>query len=167
MVKSSFKQKVIQSIIFGFTYAMMMALFEKSTSGEINILKFLISGLFFGIIMGFIVPMISDYFNKKALSAIQVELNDNEKVLLESRANFNRGIGKIILTNERLLYVEKDKLASQYIEILNHNIKEVKPKSTIGFIHNKFIVTTESRNYEFIVYENERNLWVTSISNTI
>jgi hypothetical protein len=164
MIKTSFKQKIIQSIMFGFTYAMLMVFFDKASTGEFDSTKFLLHGLFFGVFMGFVLPMITEYFNKKTLNKIVVELSDDEKIKIESRANLNGGTGKIVLTNKRLIFKEKDSSKNNFVEIPLHQIIEVQKKRTLAFIDNIFIIRTDSKTYEFIVYENERNLWVSKIN---
>lgn len=164
MVKTSFKQKIIQSIMFGFTYAMLMFFFDKASTGKFDSTKFLLHGLFFGVFMGFVLPMITEYFNKKTLNKIVVELSDDEKIKIESRANLNGGTGKIILTDKRLIFREKDSSKNNFVEISLDQITEVQKKRTLAFINNIFIIRTDSKTYKFIVYENERNIWVSKIN---
>lgn len=167
MVKTSFKQKIIQAILFGFMYAMLMGFFDKASTGEFDTIKFLLHGLFFGVFMGFVFPMITEYFNKKTLNKIVIELADDEKIKLESRANLNGGTGKIVLTNKRLIFKEKDSFRNKFIEIPLHQIIEVQTKKSLGIINNIFIIRTDSKTYEFVVYENERNLWVSVLHNSL
>src|SRR5690606_9828319 len=102
MVKTSFKQKFIQAFFFGYTYAMLMGIFEKSSTGEFNTIKFLIYGMVFGILMGFVLPLVTHYFSKRSMDKIILETHSDEQIKLESYANHNGGLGKIVLTNQRL-----------------------------------------------------------------
>ena len=167
MVKTSFKQKVIYAVFNGITYAILMGIFDLISTGEISIYKFLFHAFSFGILMGFVIPFITERYSKKQIDKIQIGINEDENIKLESQANTNGTIGKIILTNKRLLFKEKGSPAFNFIEVQNETIKEVKTKSTLGLINNKFIVSTESKNYEFVVYENERNLWVSALQNSL
>lgn len=164
MVKTSFKQKIIQAILSGLTFATLMGLFEKTSTGEFDSIKFIVNGLFFGVFIGFVLPMITEYFNKKTLNKIVIELSDDEKIKLESRANLNGGTGKIILTDKRLIFREKDSSKNNFVEISLDQITEVQKKRTLAFINNIFIIRTDSKTYKFIVYENERNIWVSKIN---
>lgn len=166
MVKTSFKQKIIQAILFGFMYAMLMGFFDKASTGEFDTIKFLLHGLFFGVFMGFVLPMVTEYFNKKTLNKIVIELADDEKLKLESRANLNGGTGKIILTDRRLIFKEKDTSKNNFVDIPLNEIIEVEKHKTLGFIHNVFKVKTASKEYKFIVYENERDTWVSALHNS-
>jgi len=117
--------------------------------------------------MGFILPLITEYVNKKALDKIVVELDDYEKLKLESRANLNGGTGKIILTDRRLIFKEKDTSKNNFVDIPLNEIIEIEKLKMLGFIHNVFKVKTASKEYKFIVYENERDTWVSALNNSL
>lgn len=167
MVKTSFKQKIIQSFLFGFTYAMLMGFFEKASTGEISTAKFLFNGFFFGISMAFVLPFVTERFSKKQMDKIKIDINEDEKIDLESQANLNGGIGKIVLTNQRIIFKEKGTSQNNFVEIPLHQVVEIETKKSLGLINNIFIIKTPFKNYEFVVYENERNLWVSKISDVV
>lgn len=167
MVKTSFKQKIIQSFLFGFTYAMLMGFFEKASTGEISTAKFLFHGFFFGISMAFVLPFVTERFSKKQMDKIKIDINEDEKIDLESQANLNGGIGKIVLTNQRLIFKEKGTSKNNFVEIPLNQIIEVQARKSLGIINNILIVKTEAKTYSFVMYENERNLWVSKINNLV
>lgn len=167
MIKTSFKQKIIQSILFGFTYALLLGLFEKASEGEISTNKFLFYGFFFGISMAFVLPFVAERFSKKQMDKIKIDINEDEKIDLESRANLNGGIGKIVLTNQRIVFKEKGTSQNNFVEIPLHQVVEIETKKSLGLINNIFVVKTPFKNYNFIVYENERNLWVSKINDAV
>lgn len=166
MVKQSLKFKIAQATLMGITYAGIMVLFARGSGEEFHLWKFIFQIVFFGGTMGFILPLITEYVNKKALDKIVVELADDEKLKLESRANLNGGTGKIILTDRRLIFKEKDTSKNNFVDIPLNEIIEVEKHKTLGFIHNVFKVKTASKEYKFIVYENERDTWVSALHNS-
>jgi len=153
--------------MFGFTYAMLMGFFDKASTGEISTIKFLFHGLSFGIIMGFLVPFMTERYYKKQMDKIKIDINEDEKIELESQANLNGGVGKILLTNQRIIFKEKDSFKNNFVEISLDQIIEVQTKKTLGIFNNIFTLRTETKSYDFVMYENERNLWVSKINNIV
>lgn len=163
MVKQSLKQKIIQAIFMGLMYASMMILFDVFSGYGFHLWKFVFHAVFFGGTMGFIIPLITEYFGKKDLDKITIILSDDEQLKMESIANFNSDAGKIILTDKRLIFKAKES-KNNTIEIPLDEITEIKKQTSLGIVNNIFKVKTSSKEYKFIVYENERDTWVSLLT---
>lgn len=101
------------------------------------------------------------------MDKIKIDINEDEKIDLESQANLNGGIGKIVLTNQRLIFKEKGTSKNNFVEIPLSQIIGVQTRKSLGIINNILIVKTEAKTYSFVMYENERNLWVSKINNLV
>ncbi len=169
MGKSSLKSKFIQAFIMGLLFAVMMAVFGVVMGEKFQLWQFVFHFTFFGTIMGFLLPVITERATKKMMQKTIIALNEHEQLLFEGAStakntSFSTG-GKLILTNKRLAFKpNKLNLKNTVIEIPLHEIMLVGKKSTFGFIHNIFTVKTKRDEFEFIVYENERAAWVSKIT---
>lgn len=86
-----------------------------------------------------------------------MQLNDNEQVKFEQKANLKRGLesvgGKLKVTNERL-YFKPHGLNAQKkeLELLNHEISEVTETKSLGVIPNGLLVEMKNGdNFKFVV----------------
>lgn len=168
MGKSSLKSKFIQSVMMGLSFAATMSVFGVVTGEKIQLWQFVFHFTFFGAIMGFLLPVITERATKKMMQQTTIALNEHEQLLFEGAStakssSFSTG-GKLILTNKRLAFrPHKLNLKNTFIEITLHEIVQVDKKSTLGFIHNIFTVKTKRDEFKFIVYENEQAVWVSKI----
>ena len=150
----------------GVTYAFIMFLFDLGMGEKISFLKYVIHVVFFGGIMGLILPYITERQIKKTLDKTIIEVSEDEQVQMENGATLKTKRisdgGKLILTDKRLAFSSRK---SMLVEIPLSEITEVEKKKTLGFVNNAFVVKTNSEDYNFFVYENERDVWVSSINN--
>jgi len=171
VVKTSFKIKVVQAMIMGLMYALIFFALDKFWGEEFRLWKFVFHAVFFGGLVGFLVPLIKESLIKKALNKISIDLSENEELELETAANLNSKLyadgGKLILTDKRLAFKAHDSFKNKVVEIPLSEITEVEKIKTLGFIHNTFKVKTASEEYKFIVYEKERDTWVTALHNSL
>lgn len=168
MIKLSLKQKIIQGAFMGVTYAFIMFLFDLGMGEKFSLLRYVIHVIFFGGIMGILLPYVTDRQIKKTLDKITIEVSEDEQVQLEDGATLKTKRisdgGKLILTDKRLAFSPRK---SVLIEIPLSEITEVEKKKTLGFVNNTFVVKTNSEDYNFFVSENVRDVWVSSINNLL
>lgn len=172
MVKQSLKLKIIQGIIMGVSYALIMNLFNFFWGEKFSLSETVFMAVFFGGIMGFLLPYITERQLKKFLDKNIIEISKNEQIKMENGATLKSKLysdgGKLILTDKRLAFKPNElNIKSMFVEIPLSKIIEIEKKKTLGFVNNAFIVKTNSEDYKFFVSENERDTWVSSINNLL
>jgi hypothetical protein len=170
MAKLNLKLMIVQTIIMGFTYAGLMALFGFIWGEKFNTWQFIFNATFFGIFMGILFPLITKIATNRALKKTIIELNEDEQFIFEGASTlkcklFSAG-GKLILTTKRLAF-KPHKLNSKktFVEIPLNEITKVEQHDTLGFINNILIIQKANEELKFYVDENERDVWVSKISN--
>jgi hypothetical protein len=160
----------VQTIIMGFTYAGLMALFGFIWGEKFNTWQFIFNATFFGIFMGILFPLITKIATNRALKKTIIELNEDEQFIFEGASTlkcklFSAG-GKLILTTKRLAF-KPHKLNSKktFVEIPLNEITKVEQHDTLGFINNILIIQKANEEFKFYVDENERDVWVSKICN--
>lgn len=147
-----------------------MALFGYIWGEKFNTCQFIFNATFFGFFMGILFPVITKIATDKVLKKTNIELNNDEQFIFEGASTLKgRSLsagGKLILTNKRLAF-KPHKLNSKktFIEIPLKEITKVKQHNTLGFVHNIFIIQKANEEFKFYVAENERDVWVSKISN--
>ncbi len=170
MAKLNLKLMIVQTIIMGFTYAGLMALFGFIWGEKFNTWQFIFNATFFGIFMGILFPLITKIATNRALKKTIIELNEDEQFIFEGASTlkcklFSAG-GKLILTTKRLAF-KPHKLNSKktFVEIPLNEITKVEQHDTLGFINNILIIQKANEEFKFYVDENERDVWVSKICN--
>jgi hypothetical protein len=170
MAKLNLKLMIVQTIIMGFTYAGLMALFGFIWGEKFNTWQFIFNATFFGIFMGILFPLITKIATNRALKKTIIELNEDEQFIFEGASTlkcklFSAG-GKLILTTKRLAF-KPHKLNSKktFVEIPLNEITKVEQHDTLGFINNILIIQKANEELKFYVDENERDVWVSKICN--
>ncbi len=167
MVKLNLKLMIVQTIIMGFTYASIMALFGLIWGEKFNTWQFIFNATFFGIFMGILFPVITKIATDRVLKKTIIELKEDEQLVHEGastlKSNFSAG-GKLVLTTKRLVFKPHNLNSKKtFVEIPLNKITEVEKQNTYGFIHNIFIIQKANEEFKFFVAENERDVWVSKI----
>ncbi len=168
MVKLSLKVMIVQTIIMGFTYASIMALFGFIWGEKFNTLQFIFNATFFGIFMGILFPVITKIATDRVLKKTIIELKEDEQLVHEGastlKSNFSAG-GKLVLTTKRLAF-KPHRLNSKktFVEIPLKEITEVGKQNTFRFIANIIIIQKADEKFKFFVSENERDVWVSKLT---
>ena len=172
MVKLSLKLMIVQTIIMGFTYAGLMALFGFIWGEKFNTWQFIFNATFFGIFMGILFPLITKIATNRALKKTIIELNEDEQFIFEGASTlkcklFSAG-GKLILTTKRLAFKpHKQNSIKTFVEIPLKEITKVGKQNTFRFIQNILIIQKADEKFKFFVAENERDVWTTKINDSI
>lgn len=171
MEQQSLKQKIIQGIIMGISYVLIMNLFNFFWGEKFSVSQTIFMAVFFGGIMGFLLPFITERYTKKMLDKVVIDVSEDEQLILESGATLKSKLytdgGKLILTNKRLAFKPYKSFKNKIVEIPLNEIIEVEKWKSLGFIHNAFKVKTNSEEYKLFVYEKERDTWISSLDNLI
>jgi hypothetical protein len=136
MVKLSLKLMIVQTIILGFIYAGIMALFGFIWGEEFNISQFIFHATFFGIFMGILFPVITKIATDRVLKKTIVELDNDEQLILEGattlRSKSLSAGGKLVLTTKRLAF-KPHKLNSKmtFVEIPLKEITKVSKENSL------------------------------------
>lgn len=168
MVKLSLKLMIVQTIISGFIFASIMALFGFIWGEKFNTWQFIFNATFFGIFMGILFPVITKIVTDRVLKKTIIELKEDEQLVFEGastlKSNFSAG-GKLVLTTKRLAF-KPHKLNSKktFVEIPLKEITEVSKENSLRFIHNILIIQKGNEEFKFFVAENERDVWVSKIT---
>lgn len=112
--------------------------------------------------MNLLIKLLTGHLNK--------EMNENETEIYTSGANLFRNIesvgGKLILTNERLIFLPRSININQdkeYVEL--SRINSMEKVKTLGIIENGLLVTLNNdKKLQFVV--NNREKWIEKISET-
>lgn len=172
MVKLNFKLMIVQTILMGLTFASIMALLGFFLGEEFNSGLFVFHATFFGIFMGILFPLITKIATDRVLKKTIIELNNDEQFILEGASTLKSKSlsagGKLVLTTKRLAF-KPHKLNSKktFVEIPLKEITRVKQQDTLGFIHNILIIQKADEEFKFYVSENERDVWITKINDSI
>jgi|GEM_PF-3819829 len=172
MVKLSLKLMIVQTIILGFTYASIMALFGFIWGEKFNIWQFIFNATFFGLFMGILFPVLTKIATDRVLKKTIIELNNDEQLIFEGASTLKSKSlsagGKLILTTKRLAF-KPHKLNSKktFVEIPLKEITKVEQHNTLGFIYNSLIIQKADEELKFYVSENERDVWTTKINDSI
>lgn len=172
MVKSSLKLKILQGIIMGISYALIMNIFNFIWGEKFSLVQTIFMAVFFGGIMGFLLPFITERQVKKMLDKVVIDISEDEQLKMEGGATLKSKLysdgGKLILTNKRLAFKpHKMNIKKTFVETPLNKIIEIEKLKTLGLIDNVFKVKTNSEEYKFIVYENERDTWVSTLNNSL
>jgi hypothetical protein len=168
MVKLSLKLMIVQTIISGFIFASIMALFGFIWGEKFNTWQFIFNGTFFGIFMGILLPVITKITTDRVLKKTIIELNKDEELVYEGastlKSNFSAG-GKLVLTTKRLAF-KPHKLNSKkmFVEIHLKEVTKVGKQNSLRFIHNILIIQKADEEFKFFVAENERDVWVSKLT---
>lgn len=87
------------------------------------------------------------------------ELNNDEQILADRSINLFRGLeavgGRLIITNQRLLFQPHAfNIQKQNLEIPLNQIKEVRPRNTMGIVPNGILVTLDTgQEYKLVVWK--------------
>lgn len=170
MVKLNLKLMIVQTIIMGFTFAGVMALIGFIWGEKFNSWQFIFNATFFGIFMGFLFPVITKITTDRVLKKTNIELKEDEDLVYEGASTLKSKSlsagGKLVLTTKRLAFKPHQLNSNKtFVEISLNEITEVQIQNTYGFIHNIFIIQKANEEFKFYVSENEREVWVSKISN--
>ncbi len=161
MKKIAFKS----GAIFGTLLAVAMIAVNSVIAGQLS-LKIVVSAII-GAVVGGLVYGVVTFYSLKRGGKIQIELQEDEKILKEGAANhkvkFEAVGGKLFLTNERLVF------KSHKMNIQNHlfalplsEIKDQGKFKTLGIVLNGLNITTVKNVTErFVVYK--PNEWITEL----
>jgi len=124
--------------------------------------------VFFGLSFGFVFFFLLKKLTRRNLKKIQIELNENEIFRYEGLAILFQGTekvsGKLLLTNERLLFkskTRKDETVETQLDL--NEIKEVNSSNTAVLFHNKMMILDEiGRQIDFLV--NKGDDWFTKLN---
>lgn len=165
MGKMSLKLKIVQAVILGLTFGGILFLFGFILDEKFNIGQFIFQATFFGVFMGILFPVITQIQTKKILKKTIINLNEDEQLVYEGastlKSKFFSSGGKLVLTNKRLAFkTHKLNFKNTFVEIPLNEITKVGQQDTLGFINNTFMIQKANEEFKFIVYENERDAWV-------
>lgn len=161
MKKIAFKS----GAIFGILLAVAMIAVNSVIAGQIS-LKIVVSGIVGAVVGGLVYGVVILYFLKRG-NKIQIEIQEDEKILKEGAANhkvkFEAVGGKLFLTNERLVF------QSHKINVQNHlfalalnEIKDWRKYKTLGLFSNGLKITTQNNATEKFVV-NKSDEWIRQI----
>ena len=170
MVKLNLKLMIVQTIILGFTFAGVMALFGSIWGEKFNSWQFIFNATFFGIFMGILFPVITKITTDRVLKKTSIELKEDEELVYEGASTLKSKSlsagGKLLLTTKRLAFKPHQLNSNKtFVEIPLTEITKLKHHKTLGFIHNIFIIQKANEEFKFYVSENERDVWVSKINN--
>lgn len=160
---------IVQSIIMGFTFAGVMALFGFIWGEKFNTWQFILNATFFGIFMGILFPVIIKITTDRVLKKTNIELKEDEDLIYEGastlKSNSLSAGGKLVLTSKRLAF-KPHKLNSKktFVEIPLNEITEVSKQNTFRFIANIIFIQKADEEFKFFVSENERDVWISKIT---
>ncbi len=159
MVNRNWKFRIVSAIIAGLLFVGILCLVDYLFNGKFQSFNsYLFQGVFFGIFTKILFPYVAEKLGKN----IKPELQENEKVEIESSANLFRGKegvgGKIFLTNKKVIFKShKINIQKGQIEIEYKDIIEVIERKTARLINNGIqIKTKDGKEYNFVVNEREK-----------
>ncbi|RAW03195.1 GRAM domain-containing protein [Pseudochryseolinea flava] len=125
-----------------------------------------VSAIINGILFGITFTWFSEWFAKRQMKNIEVELQDGEDMLKEGGANHilkYEGVGgKLALTNHRLVFKShKLNVQTHQLNIPLNQIESLSIDKSLVFLKNVLFVTFNGKKHKFIV--NEPDEWVTTI----
>ncbi|MGB3590448.1 MAG: GRAM domain-containing protein [Nonlabens sp.] len=170
--KFSWKARIVIVILSAVLHGVFVALIKWLFNDEVLLNDILFQGIGFGLLFGLLFPQgmthIAGYFNKNVL--ITPKLLDNEKVHFYGPVNsMHTWIatgGKLFLTGERLIFrAHKYNFPSQQINIKLKDIKNIGHFKSLNVMNNGMKVSTDSKDYKFIV--NDRKEWMGKISGAV
>ena len=99
------------------------------------------------------------YFIKQRKITIALKLKKNEQIIVDRTANLFRGKeavgGRLKITNQRLIFEPHIvNIQKQTLEIPLNQIREVKPRNTLGIVPNGILVKLVSgEEYKLVVWK--------------
>lgn len=168
-MKIPVKHKIIISLLAGFKFATLHALFSVYIRGiEFSWSLYLFNLIFFGIFTGTIFLFIMKKFSERLLKKVVIELNENEVIQHEGPTNLFRGIeavgGKMVLTDKRLVFKSHNmNIQNGETQFDLVDIQEVKSRKIAKLFQTGMrLLTRNNDNVDFVVYD--ADTWVDKIN---
>lgn len=163
----SLKQKLITSVVYGAIFAILQVALSLASK---SIEYYLLSGLFFGIFMGFANPFLSRLFRSKKSNGDEraegISFNETEKILVKGAVNLfknNLGAGgEMYLTTERLIFTSpKLRFNNDVLELPLSSIENVESKKSSWLVNEVFTVRIPNKEYQFVSFN--KDVWISEI----
>ncbi|WPZ09320.1 GRAM domain-containing protein [Roseivirga spongicola] len=163
----SLKQKLITSVVYGVIFAILQVALSLASK---TVEYYLLSGLFFGIFMGFANPYLSRLFRSKKSNGDEraegISFNETEKILVKGAVNLfknNLGAGgEMYLTTERLIFTSpKLRFNNDVLELPLSSIENVESKKSSWLVNEVFTVRIPNKEYQFVSFN--KDVWISQI----
>ncbi len=151
------KQHFFFIIITSLVYALFMFLFDfLAFNEEIEFTEYLIQGTFFGIFFGLLMPLYNAYYFRKQTTKIDdllpVIIQSGEEILFKTSASLGNNAGKIIVTDNRILYISYGfKNSKDFIPFTRDEITNKKLFKRYGIIDDGLHIQTQYKSFSFRV----------------
>lgn len=162
------KQKIVFAIIMGSLHAFLLwILFNIIGDDGQTTAGLIFQGVFFGLFMGFGMPLLMKKFPKtftKSPKKVVPDLEESEVIEVQGPANLFRGIegvgGVLFITNKKVLFKShKFNIQTGQTDINFTEIEKIEKRKSGKIFNNGIrITTTTGKKYDLVV--NQRHIWM-------
>ncbi|WP_430815594.1 GRAM domain-containing protein [Carboxylicivirga sp. RSCT41] len=116
--------------------------------------------IYFSILIGAIVSILTGLFLKLRFQRInnqlklsQLNLHEGEDIIIDGKASHNKVIGRLFLTDQRIVFLPKGQSKNNYLqsEISLDKITRIDKSKTAGLIHNGIVLYDSNTRHTFSI----------------
>jgi len=162
MVKFTWKQKILLSLITALTYALAITLLQGNFS-EINYSIIALKAGVFGLVFGLLYYPFLQYTTNKRLSKIEEpELDESDEILFSDAASlykksWNAIGGKLFITKKRIIFISYWRKSNRIdMDINRQDISLVSKRKSMSIVNNVLLIKCNDGN-EYKLMVNHRD----------